>query len=264
MCTVVILRRPGHAWPLLIAANRDEMGNRRWKPPARHWPDRADVVAGLDELAGGTWMGLNDSGVTACILNRYGSLGPAPGKRSRGELVLDALDHADAKDAAHYLKDIDPAAYRPFNMLIADNRDAWWLAMKTDTSPITLEPIPDGLSMFTAHDRNDLSDPRIAAYLPRFENAAVPDPSAGDWQSWKALLGAKETAGPDAKETTAMSFKMASGFGTSSSSLLAVPSPEAAHSAAKIQPIWLFAPGPPESVNFGPVDISGPVRKALH
>ena len=40
MCTVVILRRPGHDWPLLLAGNRDEMKGRPWKPPARHWPDR--------------------------------------------------------------------------------------------------------------------------------------------------------------------------------------------------------------------------------
>ncbi|NBP73538.1 MAG: hypothetical protein EBU57_10365, partial [Alphaproteobacteria bacterium] len=67
MCTVVILRRPGHDWPLLIAANRDEMAGRPWDPPARHWPDRENVVAGIDRLAGGTWMGLNDEGVAACI-----------------------------------------------------------------------------------------------------------------------------------------------------------------------------------------------------
>ncbi|MGY9055065.1 MAG: NRDE family protein, partial [Alphaproteobacteria bacterium] len=36
MCTVVILRRPGHAWPLLMAANRDEMRGRAWSPPGRH------------------------------------------------------------------------------------------------------------------------------------------------------------------------------------------------------------------------------------
>ncbi|MBY0510057.1 MAG: NRDE family protein [Rhodospirillaceae bacterium] len=261
MCTVVMLRRPGHAWPLLLGANRDEMGNRPWKPPARHWPDRADVVAGLDELAGGTWMGLNDNGVTACILNRYGSLGPAPGKRSRGELVLDALDHSDAQDAARFLKDIDPGAYRPFNMLIADNRDAWWLAMKTDTSDITLEPIPEGLSMFTAHDRNDTSDARIGTYLPLFQKALPPDPDAGDWASWQALFGANTATG---EPYTAMSFKTDSGFGTSSSSLLALPSIEAAHGESKIRPIWLFAPGRPESVPFAPVDISGGTRPGLH
>ena len=84
MCTLVILRRPEHRWPVLIGANRDEMIDRPWDPPGRHWPDRPEVVAGLDRLAGGSWLGVNDWGVAAAILNRHGSLGPAPGQRSRG------------------------------------------------------------------------------------------------------------------------------------------------------------------------------------
>ena len=112
MCTAVILRRPGHDWPLVFAANRDEMAGRPWRPPGRHWPDRAEVTAGRDQLAGGTWLGLNDWGVIAGVLNRPGSLGPDPDLRSRGELPLDALDHADASAAAQALGDLDGRAWR--------------------------------------------------------------------------------------------------------------------------------------------------------
>src|SRR5205085_2057192 len=52
MCTLVILRRPEHEWPVIIGANRDEMIDRAAKPPGRHWPDRTEVVAGLDLFAG--------------------------------------------------------------------------------------------------------------------------------------------------------------------------------------------------------------------
>ena len=100
MCTLVILRRPGHEWPVLLAANRDEMADRPWRPPARHWPERPRVTAGLDEQAGSTWLGLNTSGVAAGVLNRLHSLGPRPGYPSRGELPLKALDHATAAAAA--------------------------------------------------------------------------------------------------------------------------------------------------------------------
>ena len=62
MCTLVILRRPGHDWPVVIGANRDEMAGRPWRGPGRHWPDRPEVTAGQDELAGGTWLGLNEHG----------------------------------------------------------------------------------------------------------------------------------------------------------------------------------------------------------
>ena len=255
MCTVVILRRPRSPWPVLMAANRDEQLSRPWRPPARHWPDRADVVAGLDELAGGTWMGINDAGVVACILNRHGTLGPLVDKRSRGELVLEALDHGDARDAAKALSRIDPNAYRPFNLVIADNRDAWWLALtavgQETGAGVRVEPIPDGFSMFTAGNRNDSNDSRIAAHLPRFEAAQVPDPETGTWDSWRALMGAG--APPGAEATAAMSFSTDTGYGTSSASLLALPSVAASHGAHPKRPIWLFAAGRPESAPFQPV-----------
>lgn len=235
------------------------MIDRPWRPPARHWPDRADVVAGLDELAGGTWMGLNDSGVAACILNRHGALGPAPGKRSRGELVLDVLDHANAADAAAALADLDPLAYRPFNLVIADNTSAYWLALRASVPGawVDVAAIPEGLSMFTAFDRNDAEDPRIARYLPLFAAAPAPDPGRGAWDGWAHLLGAAGDGG----ETRAMSFRLANGFGTSSSALLALPSPDEIFKKEGARPVWLFAAGAPESAPFQAVDISAPGAK---
>ena len=188
MCSVVILRRPGHDWPVLLGANRDEMSQRPWLPPGRHWPDRPWVVAGLDQQAGGSWLGLNDHGLVAGIMNRPQSLGPAAGKRSRGELVLDALDHADAREAAAALAELDPEAYRPFNLILADNTEAFWV--RHAGARIDAAAIPPGLSMLTAHDLNDAAGSRrIAHFLPLFRAAPAPDPAAGDWRAWQALLG---------------------------------------------------------------------------
>ena len=78
MCTAVILYRPGHPWPLVFAANRDEMASRPWLAPGRHWPDRPEVVAGLDREAGGSWLGINDDGVLAGVLNRPARSVPRP------------------------------------------------------------------------------------------------------------------------------------------------------------------------------------------
>ena len=78
MCTLVILRRPDHRWPLLLAANRDEMAARPWLPPARHWPERPNVIAGLDLLGGGSWFGLNDHGVAAGVMNSGLLANPTP------------------------------------------------------------------------------------------------------------------------------------------------------------------------------------------
>ena len=213
MCTLVILRRPDHRWPVLIGANRDEMIDRPWKAPGRHWPDRPEVVGGLDLLAGGSWLGVNDWGVAAAVLNRHGSLGPAPGRRSRGELVLEALDHADAAAAAEALTYLDPRAYRTFNLIIADGRDAFWLRHAGRTR-VEIHPLEEGLSMITAGDVNDLGTRRIALALPAFRAWPAPDPDRDDWAAWESLLGS--TRAPSGEPaTTAMRFRD-NGYGTTS------------------------------------------------
>ena len=251
MCTIIILRRPNSPWPLLVAANRDEHEGRPWLPPARHWDDREDITGGLDQLAGGTWLAMNDRGMVAGVLNRPGTLGPAENKRSRGELPLEALDHESAEAAAEALKHLDPAAYRPFNLVVADAQKAYWLAAREGESRIHVESIGEGLSMLTAHDLNDAQgSARIRHYQPQFQAAAVPNPALGpkheaestNWAAWESLLTSTE-APPDAGPESAMNIKMEGGFGTRSSTLIAVARPQ----SPPCPPVWRFCHGAPDS-----------------
>jgi hypothetical protein len=228
------------------------MTSRPWRPPTRHWPDRPEVVAGIDLLAGGTWLGINDFGVVAAVMNRRGSLGPDERLRSRGELVLEALDHADASAAAAALADLDGLSYRTFNIVVADNRDAYWLrSLGTETGGnIETFEIPVGLSMITAHDRNDPASPRIRLHLPRFERAPIPDPGAGDWSAWEALLASRDHD-PAADGREAMAIVTEAGFATVSSSLIALP----AIGESERRPVWRFAPGLPGAAEFAPVEL---------
>lgn len=257
MCTAVILRRPGHAWPLVFAANRDEMTGRAWSAPGRHWPDRAQVIAGKDELGGGAWLGLNDWGVIAGVLNRPGSLGPDAELRSRGELPLDALDHAEAAIAAEAMAAIDPESYRSFNLVIADAAQAFWLRSPGGGAVVRAEPIPEGLSMITAHDLNDVSSPRIRHFLPLFEAAPPPDPETVDWSAWQALMadtggeGENGSEGGGAMTFTTDATGAEGGFATVSSSLLALPGP----GRLGVKPKWLFAPGRPDQTDYGAVEL---------
>jgi len=211
MCTFVLLSRPGHAWPLLCAANRDESLARPWRPPATHWPDQPGVVGGLDLLGGGTWMAAR-GGMVAAVLNRRHSLGPAPGKRSRGQLPLDALRHPTAHAAAHALAAQDATAWRPFNLVVADRDAAFLLRGLGEGRP---EPVclPPGVHMLTAFDPDDPASPRVARHLPRFRAATPPEPP--DWAAWRDIL--LDQTGPAGSE---IHVPASDGFGTVCSSLL--------------------------------------------
>jgi len=247
MCSLIMLRRPeDEAWPLIIAANRDENRSRPAAPPARHWPDRPDVVAGLDAEAGGSWLGLNDESVVAAILNRRGTLGREAGRRSRGELVLEALDHAEARAAARALAHLEPLAYRPFNLVVADRVHAFWI--RHDGERIEARPIGEGLSMLTAGEIDDPSSPRIRRYRPLFRAADPPRPEAGDWSGWQLLLGTRKTDTGDPRD--ALCIVTDGDYGTVSSSLLALPA------EATRKPVWLHADGPPDRTPFAPVPLA--------
>jgi hypothetical protein len=234
MCTVVILRRPDDRWPVLIGANRDEMIDRPWQAPGRHWPDRPEVVAGLDVLAGGSWLGVNDWGVVAAVLNRTGSLGPAPGRRSRGELVLEALDHADAVDAAEALSHLEPEAYRTFNLIVADERDGFWLR-HAGRRRVEVHPLKEGLSLIAAGDIDDLGTRRLELATPAFRAWPTPQPDQGDWTAWQQLL-ASPRAPPGEPAAAAMRFRT-DGYGTVSSALIALPT----RREPELRPVFRFA-----------------------
>ncbi len=237
MCTLILLSRPGQAWPLLVAANRDEMLARPWLPPGAHWPDQPDVVGGLDTLAGGTWLAMNAAGVVAGVLNRAASLGPAEGRASRGALPLVALRHASAAAAAGAMAGLDSAAWRGFNLVVADAAVAFFLRGLGE-GPVQAQALGAGLHMMTSGEPDDMSHPRVARHLPRWRDAAAPVPP--DWGAWPALLGDRQ--GPWAG---ALNVPEAGGFGTASAALLGT--------GARGERAFLFAPGPPDRVPFGPV-----------
>jgi hypothetical protein len=171
-------------------------------------------------------------------------LGREAGKRSRGELVLEALDHAEAYHAADALRALDPAAWRPFNLIVADAIDAFWLRHAGD-GRITLNPIPAGLHMIEAGELDDSGSARIVHYLPRLRAAAVPEPEKDAWDAWTRLLA--DRPGPTDNPRDALCIVTGGAYGTVSSALLALPR------HVTQPPVYLHAEGRPGEADFASV-----------
>lgn len=75
------------------------------------------------------------------------------------------------------------------------------------------------------------------------------------------LMGASDHAG-NTSVNAAMNFRLETGFGTSSSALIALPLPgQTAEpgSTSPVKPIFLFAAGRPDITPYNPVEDLGPV-----
>ncbi|MCW8274629.1 NRDE family protein [Pseudomonas sp. PCH199] len=123
MCLIVFAWRPGHPQPLIVAANRDEFYARPSLPLAQ-WPESAQVYAGRDLEAGGTWLGVGANGRFAALTNIRDPHRP-PGRKSRGELVARFLTGEITID--DYLTDVVARSpeYGGFNLLIGNNHELW-------------------------------------------------------------------------------------------------------------------------------------------
>jgi len=241
MCTVLVLLRPGAAWPLIVGANRDERRDRAFDAPGRWWRDAPEIVAGRDVLGGGSWFGINDDGVVATIVNGLHRLGPLHGKESRGEIVLRALRERDAASAARFAGALAPERYRGFTLLLADRRAAF--AVTSDERSVRVEPLAPGHHMITPEGCDVTTSPRYAAHFASFRAARAPEPAAGDWAAWTELLRRADDDDPHRAMTVATGAEL----GTVCSTLLALPaSPQA-------PPVMRFANGPPTEVPYEPV-----------
>ena len=202
MCTVVLSLEPAERVPLLLLGVRDELTDRPWLPPARHWPG-SPLVGGLDEQAGGTWLAVQpDLPRVSCLLNGRGVFADPARRRSRGELPLRA-----AADGAGTLKELagSPetlAAYDPFHLICADPGSVWLLGW--DGADAAVRELGPGTHMFTnagyayssrwhkpAGPADPVTEPKAAHFGPKF---AVTRPSADPalppaeaWGEWLAL-----------------------------------------------------------------------------
>lgn len=124
MCTLTIHRT---RTTLIATMNRDEARFRAPEiPPQIITNDKHALqwLAPTDSQAGGTWFGVNEYAVQACLLNRYmpediekiNAPGPRP---SRGRIIVDLLAKGREDDVFEWLHDsLDPSPYPSFHLIV--------------------------------------------------------------------------------------------------------------------------------------------------
>jgi len=201
VCTVVLSLAPAEPMPLLLLGFRDELTDRPWQPPARHWPG-SPLVGGRDEQAGGTWLAVHP-GVprVACILNARGQQAAPEDRRSRGELPLRAA--ADGSQALRQLhEDLGTLArYDPFFLICADLSAA--LMLSWDGQHAALENLGSATHVITnaghtypsvhQDDKAEHFGPKFAAYRPDADPAATIKDAWGDWLTLAGGDGLSDT-----------------------------------------------------------------------
>ena len=141
MCLIVVGWRVHPDYPLVVAANRDEFYARPTAIAAR-WPDVPQIIGGIDLEAGGTWLGITESGRFAAVTNvREPNMAKAAS--SRGALTRDFL-LADLP-AGDYAEQIEGSHYAGFNLLLSDGESLLYCSNR-DGEPRALPPGIYGLS----------------------------------------------------------------------------------------------------------------------
>jgi hypothetical protein len=117
MCTVSWIRSDD-GYELYFS--RDEKRTRPTALAPQVWPANGRIILSpLDPYGGGTWITVNDAGLTVCVLNSGGSI-PPPLAKSRG-LIPHSLGAAgSAKEACRELERMCLDLFPPFTILAVD------------------------------------------------------------------------------------------------------------------------------------------------
>ena len=117
MCTVSWIHQDD-GYHLLC--NRDERHTRKPAlPPRIH--ERSDVrfIAPIDGDHGGSWIGVNQFGLSLCLLNRYQDVeqSVAGSKKSRGLLLAGLMDARSREEVNSRVLETDLSRFEPFTLV---------------------------------------------------------------------------------------------------------------------------------------------------
>ena len=116
MCILFLAINQHPDYPLIVAANRDEFFSRP-SLSMHYWEDRQGILAGRDELQGGSWLGVNQKGEFCAVTNFRTGNAMRTGARSRGELVTRFLAREDSTESFTEYLNRECKQYSPFNVV---------------------------------------------------------------------------------------------------------------------------------------------------
>jgi hypothetical protein len=138
MCTVSWVHHP-RGYDLLF--NRDEKRSRGLGlPPTVRECGGVRYIAPLDSDRGGTWIEVNEFGVSLCLLNG----GSAPGlpQRSRGHLLRELVTGPSTRECMLALHQLDLRHFAPFTLVTLEPGRPATLAT-WDATNLTVDPAGD-------------------------------------------------------------------------------------------------------------------------
>ncbi|MEN3322842.1 NRDE family protein [Mariniflexile soesokkakense] len=117
MCTVTIIPKGDHDF--VLTSNRDEAPNRKSLPPDFYINKETKLLFPMDELSGGTWIGLSEKNRVVCVLNGAFTIHERKEdyKKSRGVIALDFLT---SENILATIETYDFDKIEPFTMVLVD------------------------------------------------------------------------------------------------------------------------------------------------
>ncbi|MCH7727159.1 MAG: NRDE family protein [Planctomycetes bacterium] len=158
MCLLAIHYQLLPESPILVAANREEFYDRGSSAPSIQ-SGKPRILCGIDQQAGGTWLGVNQHGLFVGACNRAKPQPPLAA-RSRGVLCRELLRSGSARQGVNLaMEELHSGKYEGVNYVIADSESGWVVHGGEEIEVVELE---EGLSIVANRDVNDFDDERVA------------------------------------------------------------------------------------------------------
>ncbi len=150
MCLIAFAWNAHPDYSLIVAANRDEWHDRP-AAPAAWWSDHPQILAGRDLKAGGTWMGVTQSGRFAAVTNFRDPADRKSTARSRGELVTSFLLGDETPAVFLAATKLHAFDYNGFNLIVGDGTSLAYFGSREGT----IEILAPGVYALSNHTLNE-------------------------------------------------------------------------------------------------------------